>query len=1509
MAANPYAAAPLYVAQVDPSTGRHVRAFFFLGAVPKAVLAAARRALPSRGDVRRPEWAPADGATLRGYYGGHWRDLLTPADPPPPDQLGFAQVYQAPAFIKGGAAEDLDFGDLEGIDEIDNAPAGPPAPGRAGRGAMAPASHAAAAPEYTDLAVYGEDTIYDLRLKLCAAAGVPLYRQHLFYYVNEEGPAVPYRLTLDGAPVISDWRALAPFASLAAGTSQGSAVAGIAVDPRYEERREGIHIEALDTFTLLNPTPGVRVTRAYYVDLFAVLPPLGAAGRPNDSLAAALRDRYQFDLLYYGGLLRYWPQLSPDACSAALTDPAQLAAAYPALDPDPAVLRARFTAERGIADRALAWHPSAAKGSRQPTAVTAATVRVMPDSARMRVAVRNAFDWVPTGTSVAAARARFDLDAGHLADAGAPEALAAARQGGLVPVVATKRHMSSYGPRAATAIGRFVGRTPRRDSVTYALARPAAAGEPPGQPIPYAYLTVFADGRTEATADWREDDRVGFDTVVSEIAAVVGPTIAAINAMGAAAFPIGGTLMAPAAAGAAGGAVTTLGAVTVSEFWPHALTAAAFREVKERFRVYEKAGIVGIRGLQQAGAYSFNFHRGVVAYDPRLADRAEAGGRMRADAAEGTRGSAGAQNQYAWLTDGSVAARWAVAFQGRTVRIHHRATDLRVEIVDADSLTEFETIRRYVFAFLDGLLTGPDRIRTGEAAAPVRATADTGSAATHRLRRLQERDPNLFDLKKYNQDATVYSVLCQSGRQPYVYNEAELGDLGARRRAAVVKYWNFTEDAPAYYECPDPSYPHLSFRAGLHPHGHCLPCCKKTRPPAGSRAALANTRCLARRAHEPLGDDESAMSRHVLAYGKVVPPGRIAEVPREVGEGLFLDALPRPYHLHLVGVEQSTPAVPEAGFAYALAFAAAIGDETADEVLSELAAVAAAMGDTFHALGGGGGAAFASADDLAAAILGAFVRRDAGLSPLGPGGAAAGSWRDILADLARHAYSIEVVALTDESGAGAVTVEATPDAVAMIAAEGLLAATMPRVALIAVGPAGTYPVAALNHNLYPRIPPPDRWMAARRAFSDAAIDLTAEEGADGPETITDRVFEVVRGVLAAPRAGAPALDLGLVMRWMRAGGDIKVETRLINLNNLCYGVLLRGPTGLAYVPVHQSAYPVDGTPASFGPRPASPLPAAALAAAVDSLNRYIAAAGEPCARVERAAVIVDAAGRAIGFATPGEAPLHFFHDAGAAPDAGARVIRFPYDSREVDLAVLDTLRGAPAAAGAAAATALAAGADVRNRLYRLFLAEFSAVLRAERNGPLRSKLVAALEATRYESAKSVAALRRRLVELLLPDYPDDLQTIRGAVARAYVTAPQDPGRAALATVAATGFAFDRQSMARLRAQGSHGEVVNALRELMASRVTAAAVADPAIANIYVSCAEPSSVHESAPALCVGRRLAVPADRLDDFYDILAADIRNPSKTELLAAISAGVFDPLTFIRRPGENLAVELGVH
>jgi len=655
------------------------------------------------------------------------------------------------------------------------------------------------------------------------------------------------------------------------------------------------------------------------------------------------------------------------------------------------------------------------------------------------------------------------------------------------------------------------------------------------------------------------------------------------------------------------------------------------------------------------------------------------------------------------------------------------------------------------------------------------------------------------------------------------------------------------------------------------------------------------------------------MSRHVLTYGKAIPAGRISDLPREVGEGLFLGALPPPYRLQIIGIEQSTPAIPDAGFAYALAFAIGLGGDTTDEVLSELAGLAAEMGDTYYALGRGGGAAFASGRDLGAAILSAFVHRDADLSPFGPGGAAAASWPDILADLARHVYGVEVVVLVDLDGTGTTSVEVTPEAAVAITSVGRCgesSVARPRIALLAVGPGGTYPVAALDPKFYLRVAPASRWMAARRTFGD---NPPQENAAD---FVVDHVADIIRGMLGghnAHSAGAAALDLGLITRWGCASGPnpaFILEERLVNLRNMCYGVFLRrsADAGLAYIPVRQSAYTIDGTPTVFGPRPPRALPATVLAAAIADINRFIAAAGEPYNLIERAATIVDDSGRAVGFVNEGSAPLHFFHDAGLVEPDGVAVIRFPYDSREIDLAIVASLqKGADsmAAADSTAATR-AAAADVRNRLYRLFLAEFSAVLRAERNEDLRAQLVSALKSTQYELATSVAALRRRLIELL-HDYPDDLQIVRSAIARAYVTAPQGPGGAAIAAIAATSFAFDRRTMARLRALGSQAETVGALRTLMAPRVTTSAdMTGRTLANMYVSCAEKSAVHGTASGLCSGHRLAVPADRIDDFYDILAADVRNPGKTGLLAAISAGVLNSLDFIRRPGEHLDIVL---
>jgi hypothetical protein len=889
---NPYADTPLCVAEVDPVTGRHTRSFIFLGAVPRSVLEAARRATASKGDPRVPVWGASDAATLAAHYGQGWRAKLSGADPPASQHAlqakhRFVNNSSAAASRAAGGSEFSAFGDLSELDREagpDAATAVPPEfatayePEPAHARAPPPrAARAPALPVYSDIAIYPEDCVFDLRMKLCAASDIPLWRFHLFYYVgaggaaDDEGPLLPYRITLDNVPLPIDWRAIAD-------SAQGQSIAGLAIDPLIEDRRDALHVEALDSFTPLAPLTAdgsaltlMRVTRAYFVDMAAVIEPVWAAASAHQGkLAAALRDRYQFDLLYFGGILRYWPHLSADAASRALgAERDALAAAYPRLAPDAAALRARFAAERAICESALGWQPAAARSGRSDVAVTLATMRVLPAGARLRTVVRNIFDWVPTGAGAAvAARVQFDTQSHS--------------------IQAVKRHISSYTGSVAPAASAFVARATRHDTAVFALSRARGDADADAAAAPIAILTIGGAGNYEVSAEWREEDRIGFDTVRAELVRVAEPTLRVVNAMGAAAFPVGGALQIVSGTPSELRAQTKLGSITASAFWPYAVSTAAYRELKARLREYELAGIITVRGLQQSGTYAFMFRRGIVAYDRQVAERAITGDHPVANG-----------NQYAWLFDNDVAARWAAAFAGRMVRLYHRATDLRVEIVRADSLGEFELIRRYLFAFLESL-------RVGRNAIALSSSSSSSSASGHakRLRRLQERDPALFDLKRYASAAgpepSVYSVLCQAGRQPHIYNGEEFAGLGAKTKARLIEYWNFTEGAPAYYECPSASYPHLSFRAGVHPLGYCLPCCKKARAAAKSRAAAVNQDCIDKftRAAPGAPGAEAASSatesaRHILAYGKALPAGRLGDLPRQVAGSCCSTPCPR----------------------------------------------------------------------------------------------------------------------------------------------------------------------------------------------------------------------------------------------------------------------------------------------------------------------------------------------------------------------------------------------------------------------------------------------------------------------------------------------------------------------------------------------------------------------------------------------------------------------------------------
>lgn len=1360
--ASVFTTRPLAVSEVSPRTGKVVRTFFMLGAVPPAVAAAAKRG---------PGWSAADGATLRQFYGPDWRAMFTP-QPPMEDASTaasatiLAAAKRAPVRIVsetfipevrafgldplwhggGKAADDDDadtdvadvttgdFGDLSMIfAEPKPKPSAAVEP-RAGRRA-APAAELV----FSTVGLFPEDTVYDLKRKLSAVSGVDPYRQLLFYYFNDEGPIYPHQVTSEGLVVPVDWRDLLPREGPA------TTLAGLPVLPQLEQA--GYQIAALDTFTRLAPQPGIRMTRAYFVDLEAAVEPLTAAGRRPDGLARVLQDPYQFALFYHGGLVRFWPWLATAAAaSVALTAPGQLPEQFPRLAPDAGELEAEAAAQQKAAAAAAKWAARAAARPPPPrsVAVTAASVATTPEASRVRVAVRNAFDAVATGEDLPAAVAVFTMDAALLTEAGVPVDESMHRQSGAVRVRAQKRHRCSYGA-AGGELEDFLAAAaaappPRADALVCVLKREGSApGVEAVRPDTYAYFTVRASGVTETRAQWREDDRVGPEAAIREVAGLVGGLVAALNREERV-FPLGGGLAAPEPGRAA------VGRLTASAYWPHAVTGQGFAQLRRRLREWlEAAGLATVRGLQTAGAFIFAFRKGIVSY-----------GRSEADRIEPVVG----RNQYAWLVDDAVNEKWAAVFGGRLVRIHHRATDLRVEVVGADTLQEFEMVRAYVFAFLDAELARGEPWARAAAATGAPASPTPGRPSdSRRLQRLQERDPNLYLLKKYDPAATVYSVLCQSGRQPVSYSEEELAQLPAAKRGQLTRYWNFTTNEPAWYLCPNPQYRHLSFRPGVHPLGWCLPCCKKMPPVPGTRAEATNRHCLenvpsgasakpsgaSAAAEASLADKASipdAQSRHVLSWGKSVPAGRLSEPPAALAS-LLMDAAPAP--LRLLGVDQARPRVPAAGFAFALATALAQA-EGAEGVLRELAATAAGL--DHYGLGGGAGAVFETAAALADEIVAAFVTGEGGLSPFGPGGEAESRWPAILADLARIRYGTETIVVE----AGGLSTRLRSQAPAATA----------RAVVLVAAPHGTYPLAAVDQSAWLRAEAEHRWTHAQAVFRRSSRVLGV-------------LLEALTGSAAEASAPSPLqllLDGAAEGRW-------GCPELLVDMHGRCYGAVVvaggaphgapqgasRDARGWLPIPYERPPMPL---PKGTVLRPGAPEGPRAPAQLVDDLNGYAAKNGYPPPIPAELLV------------TP-----PWLHGA----------------DNELAAAVAAKIRGEDAPpAQHRERQRLASEARALNGLWSSYVAHFAAAIRRERNQEMRARISALIAGTRFSNSRQVQQLKKGLAALGLA--AEDQAAIRAAITRAYSQAERSGetvNALAARALAATAFLFDRQTLGALRA--------------------------------------------------------------------------------------------------------------
>jgi len=641
----------------------------------------------------------------------------------------------------------------------------------------------------TDIYIYPEDRMSELKEKIYLMTGIPTYRQHLFY-VNSRGLQQLYRIHLDGAYEV-DIREI----------ESNEQIFGIPVDKRLHSAHDNIHVEAFDTLTTLDHVLDLAHT-VYIVDLAEFTRPI------LSQLQDKLDDKYHTDLFFYGFVFKYWPHFTRDAFVEYARAESELTLRFPDFAKSRSTIASVCKSEAEIinakyraANKIRAWaEDNIAVSIVQMTAF-------VPSTKSASINIRNLFDKLRVSSIIPEIHARISLN--H------------------TTYILRKRHIRNGSEITFPSIAAM------REGVTLAISlrkqdqdnfhekRTHSTIE--NEQSRYLFLAIHPSGKYFIRTIWNEEDNLDFEDVTDIIKNFVDPIIKGVNSLGRFVFITGRELP----------LITPTNLqfenLSICVYWRKTLQESFFKLLRSMWEPYLYAKITAPRHVIQMDRYEFLFRKGMYDFDTVGIDRIISSVRL-----------SGNNSQYAFMTNSAIKQKWDQNYDGHIVRMSHRTSDIRFEAVNIRR-GEFESFYGFIMFFAYTAAQNPQ----------IREQRISVSTATKKLNKLKEQDPELFNLKKHGVNYQ-YSVKCQKPRQPVVYNENEFASMSRGDVAKLTKYWNFTLSKPAWYGCPSRAYPHLSFIVGVHPKHYCLPCCNKKKLVDVSKRNLAQEKCLTEHMFAPV---------------------------------------------------------------------------------------------------------------------------------------------------------------------------------------------------------------------------------------------------------------------------------------------------------------------------------------------------------------------------------------------------------------------------------------------------------------------------------------------------------------------------------------------------------------------------------------------------------------------------------------------------------------------------------
>lgn len=478
----------------------------------------------------------------------------------------------------------------------------------------------------TGLTIYKYDKIYELMQKIHVVTGIPYYRCHLDY-ISDGNIMSIYRLyagSLQNTNMI-DMKYEPP----------------VTIDKYLYDIKGDLRVWTMDTFSIVGNS-----TIAVVTDLNEVLDP---------SYAMTLRDdKYQFELVYYGFIIKYFPQMTADTFKDYIGSENDMIRKYPGLAKSAEYLRSQYSIEQNMLKSIGDIHVK--------DTLIGITRAIITNKNATEINIRSIFD---------------DM---HISN--------------VIPEI-----------RLYTNVGNVLTEFKKTSIMGSNVHIPNISLLKKGLTVvinvgnnQHSYLSIESSGRWHLKCIWNEEDFVTFDNLSVRVQQLVSDIFSRINMLGRRAFPTGI------------GSMSTAGLqyenVTVSLYWKKILSDGQFRMFvslvdklvsADILRVYDAANM-------PKDTKSYVFKKGMYKFDITQIDRILT-----------MTGFGELNNHFTYLIDSRVRTKWDETYSGRLMKIVHRSSDIRIEVtnIDAHEFTLFQDIMNIVLNDARKAIGTPKIMETG----------------------------------------------------------------------------------------------------------------------------------------------------------------------------------------------------------------------------------------------------------------------------------------------------------------------------------------------------------------------------------------------------------------------------------------------------------------------------------------------------------------------------------------------------------------------------------------------------------------------------------------------------------------------------------------------------------------------------------------------------------------------------------------------------------------------------